>query len=275
LSRSGEKWSEQVLHAFKDNGTDGFYPYSALVFDASGDLYGTTNEGGAYDEGTVFELEPGSDGTWTEKLLHAFTGFEDGGQPTAGLVFDQSGNLYGTSYAGQVNDGTVFQLLRKTEGWSFNILHQFATQGTDGQLPMGNLTFDQSGNMFGTTEEGGANGSGTVFQLVKNARGWTEGVLYSFCAQSDCLDGDTPQNGAVIGTDGNLYGTTLGGGSGGYGTVFTLASGVWNETVIYSFTGGNDGNTPVGSLVFGSGGVYGETYRGGLNGWGVVYEIVP
>jgi uncharacterized repeat protein (TIGR03803 family) len=180
---------EMVLHNF--NGKNGSQPYSGLTFDATGNLYGTTFEGGLYNYGTAFELMPKAGGGWTEKVLHSFNyNGKDGFNPRSGLIFDASGNLYGTTTyggSGACSDGepggcgTVFELTPKVSGgWAEKILHGF---GSGGSYPQAGVVFDASGNLYGTTFEGpvaaGVNaGCGTVFELTPAAAAWTEWTLY-------------------------------------------------------------------------------------------------
>jgi len=221
---AGGSWTESVLHSFIFNGTDGAYPTAGLVFDASGDLYGTTYYGGTNGAGTVFELISEGGGRWTKKILHNFNfNGTDGGYPQAGLIFDRSGNLYGTTYAGGTHDfGTVFELMPESGGsWTESVLHSFNENGTDGAYPVAALTLDASGDLYGTTYAGGASGYGTVFELTPEGGGrWTETVLHSF--NNNGTDGADPYAGLIFDRSGNLYGTTVAGGTHGYGTVFEL-----------------------------------------------------
>src|ERR1700689_1470550 len=174
---------EEVLHSFTSNssGKLGYDPYGGVVFDAAGNLYGTTQVGGTYDNGIVFELMPKAGG-WTEKVLHNFGAGKDGYNPAVGLTFDASGNLYGsTLYGGAYSRGIVFELTPKVGGgWAEKVLHNFG-QGTDGQQPFGNLTLDASRNLYGATLSGGAASAGTVFKLTHTPAGnWAETVLHSF-----------------------------------------------------------------------------------------------
>jgi uncharacterized repeat protein (TIGR03803 family) len=183
---------EKVLHSFNRNGGDGYQPSGGLIFDAAGNLYGTTFWGGAYNYGTVFELTPEAGGHWAEKVLHTFNqNGIDGFYPHAGLIFDAAGNLYGTTNQGGANGykgGTVFELSpRAGGGWTESILHEFGNVG-DGYDLYSALIFDSVGNLYGTTVEGGA-GCGTVFELSPQAGGaWSEQVLHSFSANGngDC-----------------------------------------------------------------------------------------
>jgi uncharacterized repeat protein (TIGR03803 family) len=151
------KWTHTVLHPF--SGKDGISLYAGLIFDAEWNLYGATEDGGAYNGGTVFKLSPGANGKWPHTVLHAFNG-ADGAQPYAGLVFDAAWNLYGTTFAGGTSKscigcGTVFKLSPQANGkWSETVL--YSLNGDDGQGPLlGSLNFDTSGRLYGTTTAGG------------------------------------------------------------------------------------------------------------------------
>lgn len=160
-------WREKILHSF-GNGSDGQTPYSGLVLDAAGNLYGTTVEGGTYGQGTVFELMPQASGIWREKLLHSFGDAGDGQKPYAGLIFDTAGNLYGAAeIGGTYSGGAAFKLTPQENGtWTETILHNFGS-GMDAEWPMGTLIFDASGNLYGTTLEGGdAGGYGAVYEIM-------------------------------------------------------------------------------------------------------------
>ncbi len=280
LTPSGGAWTEKVLYSFQNDTTDGANPLREnLVFDARGNLYGTTNAGGASGFGTVFELVAGTGGTWTEKVLYSFqNNSADGINPVAGVVFDAAGNLYGeTTQGGAKGDGTVFELAAGSGTWSYKVVHTFA--GIDGAQPQGGLLLDAEGNFFGTTYSGGNytdENQGTVFELSPIGGGWVEQVLYNFTVAPD---GYYPACSLVFDAAGNLYGTTTKGGSGnGTGTVFVLnrASG-WKETSLHGFAGNPDGATPFGTLMFdAAGNLYGTTEAGGANSFGldgVVYKI--
>src|ERR1017187_3297435 len=143
---------EKVLRNFNADGIDGENPYAGLIFDAAGNLYGTTSDGGTSNSGTLFELTPAAGGTWTEKVLHSFSGGADGTHPYAGLIFDAAGNLYGTTdLGGAYGYGTVFELTPGAGGtWTEKVLHNF-NNGTDGQISYGGLIFDAAGNLYGPT----------------------------------------------------------------------------------------------------------------------------
>lgn len=216
----------------------------------------------------------------TEKVLYAFTGTNDGGLPMSGVVSDSKGNLYGTASQGGANfSGAVFEVQPGSNGTSSeSVVYSFSFGNGDGSYPTGGLIFDSKGNLYGTTQSGGTNFYGTVFELSPASNGtWTEKVLYSF---SGGADGGSPIGGLAIDGQGNLYGTTYGGGTKGFGTVFELVSGsnnTWTEKVLHSFSGGNDGSNPfaVTPALDKSGNVYGQTYNGGLHDYGVIFQLSP
>jgi len=252
---------ETVLHSFA--GGDGQGPAAGLIRDAAGNLYGTTQYGGASGGGTVFKL----DATGKETVLYSFTAGADGALPFSRLVRDAAGNLYGTTYFGDFcNCGTVFKLDATGKE---TVLHSFA--GRDGQNPYAGLVRGAAGNLYGTTAVGGASGQGTVVGL--NAAGKFK-VLHSFAG----ADGANPYAGLVRDAAGNLYGATQVGGSSnncsrGCGTVFKLDT-TGAETVLYSFTGPPDGQYPFASLVRdAAGNLYGATFEGGASGKGTVFKL--
>jgi uncharacterized repeat protein (TIGR03803 family) len=224
---AGGTWKEKVLHSFNGDREGGLYPYSGLIFDGAGNLYGTTEQGAYGNNGAVFELSPKAGGGWVEKVLYSFKGgTKDGTSPEAGVVFDSKGNLYGTTVygSGYYSYGTVFELSPKAGGgWTEKVLYSF-TGGTDGRQPYAGLTFDSGDNLYGTTAQGGFSGAGVVFELTPKVGGvWTETVVYSFCSQLGCVDGEHPYAGVILDTAGNLYGTAEYGGSNqNLGTVFEI-----------------------------------------------------
>jgi len=282
-------WIESVLHSFNPQAPDGNQPEAGLVFDRAGNLYGTTYMGGTHFSGTVFKLTPNKDGSWTETILHSFTGGKDGGNPAGNLIFDAVGNLYGTTFGAPSHCGVVFQLTPGIDGkWTETVLHDFGPikNGPNGGCqPSAGLVFDSAGNLYGTTSTGGAHiYFGTAFKLTPHTNGqWTETVLHSFSSQSG--DGAYPYDNVVLDTAGNVYGQTFGGGNGscffGCGIVFKLAPGMngkWTETILHSFTGGTDGGDPYAGLTFDSAGkLYGTTNFGGSplcsSGCGVVFTL--
>src|ERR1019366_3869042 len=210
-----------------------------------------------------FELTPGADGSWIEKVLYSFRNYPDGSLPGC-LIIDAAGNLYGTTWQGGANNvGTVFELTSGPGGsWTEKLLHSFGNY-PDGSGPNSSLVFDAAGNLYGTTYNGGQNGMGTVFELTPDGSGgWTERVLHHFTN----ADGAVPYAGLTFDGAGNLYGTTSLGGSDNNGTVFELTptvGGSWTETVLHSFrSDGADGSQPVAGLVLVAGNLSGTTYQG-------------
>jgi uncharacterized repeat protein (TIGR03803 family) len=295
---SGGAWTETVLHSFTGFPTDGDAPLSGLVFDADGNLYGTTSHGGLYEYvggssgGTAFELSPAAPELWNETIIHNFGSGADGGYPQFALTFDAAGNLYGTTVTGGSGSascpsdgcGTIFELSPSAGGaWTETILHEFIASGEAPYGPYGGVIFDASGNLYGTTENGGY-GYGTVFELSPAGGGsWKLNVLHRF---GHGTDGIEPMDNLLFDAAGNLYGTTYAGGAygGGFsasGTVFELSStagGAWNEKVLHSFGHGTDGFFPYSGLVFdAAGNLYGTTSAGGAYGGygGTVFEIKP
>jgi len=284
---SGE-YEETVLHNFQRyNSTDGWQPFSGVILDASGNVYGTAESGGTNGFGMVFELTPGSDGQWTETVLHNFT-LKDGARPWSALIADASGNLYGTAAGGgKYASGVVFELMRVNGGWVETTLHDFNPHRGDGYTPIAGLTLDAEGNLYGTTSycQCGYSNDGTVFELKHGAGGgWTEEILHSFI--NDGVQGFELNAGVTMDSEGNLYGATTLGGSGicndiyggGCGTVFKLApltDGTWAETTIHDFQYyTSDGILPYGTLVLdAAGNLYGTTVSGGAVGSGTVFEL--
>jgi len=297
LASSSGMYTEKLLYSFTGLNGDGGNPYSSLIVDGAGNLYGTTANGGS--GGIVFELV-NSSGSYTEKVLYGFTGFtgsgDDGSNPVAGLLMDASGNLFGTTSNGGSKNcapgcGTVFELVNSSGVYTEKLLYIFTGTGNgDGEDPTADLVTDSSGNLYGTTFGGGSSncfgGCGTVFELVNSSGTYREKVLYSFTGTGG--DGAYPYAGLMIDPSGNLYGTTYNGGAfnncnGGCGTVFELvnSSGTYAEKVLYSFTGSSgDGANPYGGLVTDPlGNLYGTTYSGGEfnncnGGCGTAFELV-
>jgi uncharacterized repeat protein (TIGR03803 family) len=263
---------DTVLHNFNNNGTDGASPQAGLIVDGAGNLYGTTNNGGTYNYGTVFELTPAAGGSYTEKVLHNFTNGADGGNPQSGLILDGAGNLYGTTYVGgNYGYGTAFELTPAGNGtWNEKVLYSFGSGNT--AYPTSGLIFDGAGNLYGTTLQGGPAQGGSVFELSPAGGGnWTERDLHDFGSLSSGL---YPYGGVVFDGAGNLYGTTSTGGTSSGGTVFELAAGSWTMRVLHNFSGGADGEAPYAGLVLAAGNLYGTTSGGGSSG-GTVFEFTP
>ena len=218
LTPSGGGWTERAIHTFTGPRNDGANPYSSVVFDPAGNLYGTTFLGGAGGYGTVFQLTPSGSG-WTENILYSFQDSSDGGQPFGGVVLDNAGNLYAaTSTGGSGNGGTVYELAHSGGGWTFGVLYSFTGLG-DQPGPNGSLTMDAAGNLYGTTTKDGAQGAGTVFKLTPSGGGWTETDLYDFPGGSQ---GGVPYGSVLIDASGNLYGTASQGGTHGYGVIWEI-----------------------------------------------------
>lgn len=254
--------NETPLYTF--NGTpDGQNPVGGVVMDSAGNFYGTTAYGGANGYGTVFMLNAAG----VEKILQSFTGGADGGIPNGGLVRDKAGNSYGTTFTGgSAGLGTVFMV---NATGTFSTIYTFP-DAAHGSHPNATLTLDKSGNLFGTTQYGGASNRGAVFSIAADSA--TETVLYSF---SGMPDGAYPQ-GQLTFNGTTLYGTTTEGGASNNGTVFRLSSS-GTETIVHNFGGNPDGSYPAsGVAIDKAGNLYGTTFHGGSNGTpgaGTVYKI--
>lgn len=336
LSPNGDgTWKQTVLYSFTGGADGGYVDWGKLAFDAAGNLYGVSVFAGQYGEGTVFKLAPNPDGTWTESVLHQFTGGEDGAMPRTVPLFDAAGNLYGSAaYGGAYGCGTIYKMTpgpgnewaysvihhfdddpacspwvglmpdtsgnlygttRNTPGgctdppqecgtvfeltplldgtWAFKVIHQFS--GDDGSDPsVSGLIFDEVGNLYGLTQEGGRYSAGVFFRLAPGADGsWAYQVLHDFDGPRD---GGNPIGQMVSDASGNLYGAANL-GSYGYGTVFKLtpkSDGSWRFSLLHDFTG-SDGVYPLGLVRDSAGHLFGTTNMGGTYGNGVVYELTP
>ncbi len=251
-----------VLYSF--TGEHGVQPFAGLFRDAAGNLYGTTVYGGDSGNGTVFKLNTAGKQT----TLHNFSGNSDGGLPLAGLIRDGSGNFYGSACCASTNSGVVFKM---DKFGNETVLHTFGFK--DGAMPTADLVRDGSGNLYGTTEYGGnlqpclLSGCGLVFKLDPRGK---ETVLYRFKGKAD---GRAPFGALIRDSAGNLYGTTMKGGTSRAGVVFKLDP-TGKETVLYSFRGGADGRTPQAGLMRdAAGNLYGVTLHGGTSGAGVVFKL--
>jgi uncharacterized repeat protein (TIGR03803 family) len=302
--QKGDPWTENVIYSFQGN-KDGQFPWGDLVFDKKGNLYGATYFGGGFGNcdspyyqhcGTIFELAVPKQkgGKWKEKVLHRFRGGADGATPNGGLVFGETGAIYGTTLSGANQDcnfgqgeigcGMVFELsppATKGSDWSEHVLHRFR-DGDDGGQPNGSLVFDAAGRLYGTAGGGASQGEGVVFRLSGTSHGpWQDAVLYDLINDQD---GAAPQAGVVFDTEGNLYGTASGGGAAGDGTVVRLRSTAdgWVIAVLHTFTGAPDGSYPASKLIFDrAGNLYGTTQQSGTgqncgnHGCGTVFEVSP
>jgi uncharacterized repeat protein (TIGR03803 family) len=279
-------WIKTTLWSFgQHQGNDGLRPgYGDLVFDTAGNIYGTTEEGGATRPlcgpgcGTVYMLSRSQE-SWSETLIYEF-GDGPAFHPYAGVTFDHQGNLYGTApYGGSADRGLIYELTSSNESWSPTILYNFSF-GNDGGSPNAGLVSDSEGNLYGATGSGGTGGGGTVFELSPMGLGWAFQVLYSFDFPSH------PFATLTMDDAGNLYGTTNDGGRFAHGNVFKLTrtGESWTYTSLYDFTGGSDGSSPFGSVALdAAGNLYGTTENGGSeagdcitgHGCGVVWQIKP
>jgi uncharacterized repeat protein (TIGR03803 family) len=213
-TRSGYTWSEKVIYSFT-GGNDGTNPPSAVTLGAHGNIYGTTSLGGANGGGVVYELSPSGTG-WKQTVLYTFQGLNDGQNPVGGVVLDEAGNLYGTTFDGGANGGgTVYELSPSTTGWKFTTLYSF-TGGYGG--PYNKLSL-VNGNIYGLTEAEGANGYGSVFKLTRADGAWTFTDLHDF---SDGSDGAAPYGSLAVDSAGNIFGTTNEGGSTNQGIIFEI-----------------------------------------------------
>jgi uncharacterized repeat protein (TIGR03803 family) len=290
--------SGKIIYSFA-GGADGALPYSDLIIDAAGNLYGTTNAGGgAVGCGTVFELTRARDG-WKHQVLYSFgNSSNDGCGPTAGLVFDSAGNLYGTTARGGPSNcygdscGTVFKLAPNSHGgWTESILYSFTGSNGDGANPNTDLVFDNRGNLYGATSSGGGfsrgcflGGCGTIFTLTPNQDGtWTESTIYAFAGVPK--DGGYPASAVVLDANGNIYGTTSYGGTEtcaggpvrGCGSIYKLtpnSGGGWTEALLYNFHRfqGTARYPSGGFLLTSDGRILGTSVEGG-DKFGAVFQV--
>ncbi|HZP22204.1 MAG TPA: choice-of-anchor tandem repeat GloVer-containing protein [Terriglobales bacterium] len=270
-------WQESVLHVFTGNNDGGPRP-GALIFDNSGNMYGTSFFGGPTGNGLVFEFTP-SGNDWTENVLYTFEGGTDGSGPRDPVADSSFDHLFGVTGGGgnsgcdRLGCGTIYELTRSGSGWTKTILHVF-TDGADGAWPSGTPILDSAGNLYGTAP-GAFSSGGAVWELSPSAGGWTFSVLYTFNGCSNC----GPYGGVTMDAAGNLYGTTFGDGAFGKGNVFRLSpsNGGWTYSDLHDFTGGSDGASPQGGVSLDShNNVYGTAPQGGIDGVnGVAWEITP
>jgi len=290
-------WKFVLLHAFCSRPLceDGAIPVRGLTYqgmssgapyDGVSPLYGATYEGGANNEGVVYQLtfSPG-DKKPKQKTIYSFcsmTNCSDGALPLGDLLVDDVGNLYGTTSTGgdfSNRGGVVFELSPKGKQFRQRVLYTFCQLANcaDGQYPSASFAMDEKGRLFGTTQAGGDNGHGAVFELQPHGRSYRESVLYSFCpAGGSCVDGDVPE-GVITNASGDLFGTTLRGGANGNGVVFRVHGAA--QTVLHTFCAAgdcSDGASPVGGLMSdGLGNLLGTTQTGGSSGQGTLYELTP
>jgi uncharacterized repeat protein (TIGR03803 family) len=265
--------SERVLYSFQGGSIDGANPFDGVIADKSGDLFGTTLNGGTKGDGTVFEVKPTRRG-FAETVLYNFDG-RSGAFPYAPLIEDASGALYGTTHAGGPSgDGTVYKLTPSGATYTESVLYAFRG-GQDGANPYAGLEFGPTGPLYGTTQFGGPSNDGTVFELKPSGSGYAEDLNFAF----DRTDGYVPSAAIVRSSARSGAGTTAQGGQSNAGVVFELTpngSGGHTETVLHAFAGGTDGAFPYGGLIVDStGALYGTTYQGGAYGFGTVYQVMP
>jgi uncharacterized repeat protein (TIGR03803 family) len=292
---NGSDWTYKILHTFcyRTGCPDGERPvYSMLtyqgqasgaLYDGTSPLYGVTVNGGSQGLGTVIALKQAA-GQWQERVIHDFcsrTLCADGNEPNGALTVDASGNIFGTTtVGGAYNHGVVFEMTRSTK-WKYTVLHSFCGDGgfcPDGDSAMSQLVLDGNGGLIGTTYFGGAHGKGSVFRIVPNGAGSTLTTLYSFCAAANCTDGANPQGGVGFDKDGDLVGTTYGGGSANVGSVFKLSG--TNLTTFTSLaslgTTAVSGQYSTSPLTLDPSGVMlGTAVLGGTNDLGLIYQITP
>jgi uncharacterized repeat protein (TIGR03803 family) len=267
-------WTHTVLYDFNWNPDARVPGLGDVLFDGSGNIYGTTIFGGPGDSGAAYKLTSSG----TESIVYYFGQSDtDGSNPYAGLIFDASGNLWGTTSVGGsgAGYGTVFELVPSGGSWTENIIYSFQN-GSDGGFPYAGLIRDQSGNFYGATGEGGSGNGGTVFELSPSGSSWTFTTLYSFTGSSERQCG--PRAPLTMDSSGNLYGTTWCDGTDNAGSVFKLthSGSSWTYTSLHDFTGGSDGSIPFSNVVFdSSGNLYGTASSGGSDAYGVVWEITP
>ncbi len=279
LSHSGESWSQEVIYNFT-GGDDGYGPGGPVVFDSLGNLYGMTPTGGEFGLGVIYQLSPDGKGEWTQTVLHAFTGGEDGGSGSAGrLLIDEGGNILGVATTGGAHKaGTIFRLSPGPRGtWTLKTLYSFEGE-PDGVFPYGGLARDKFGNLYGTTYYGGEHGDGTVYKLAYNNGRWHQSVLYSFTGGAD---GAYPIGGLVFDSAGNLYGTTSEDGAAGCncGTIFRVSTptgtGQATVSVVHQFHGPDGAYAYTGLARDAAGNFYGTTVIGGTDDDGVIYKYRP
>lgn len=283
LSPNGKgQWTYSVIYNFTGRG-DGAFPQGSLTFDSAGNLYGTAVGGGDTGPslGTVFELSPGQNGSWSLTNSYSFTGGADGSTPLSGVTLDAAGNLYGTTSQGGAGYGAIYELTPSGNGWQETTIHDFA-YGVDGGYPNTNLTVDRKGNVYGSVIYGGAYNQGYVFQYHQEKNGWNETVLHNF---GDGAALGTSYGSLVLDKAGNLYGTMA-----AYnhqqmlwnGSIFeltkpsheNLSQKSWPITILYQFAGAN-GGFPIDLTFDKKGNIYGPDATGGANASGSIYKLTP
>ncbi|MGA2423689.1 MAG: choice-of-anchor tandem repeat GloVer-containing protein [Terriglobales bacterium] len=272
-ARPAPAQTETVLYNFEGGlfGPDGANPEGSLTSDGKSNFYGTTNSGGAHENGDVFELSPNGSGGWNETLLYSFTGGTDGAFPSDTVILDSVGNLYGTAGGGITGWGVVFELSPVEEGWTETVLYLFGSTPGDGLQPASGVMMDATGNLYGATAFGGSVNYGTIYEMSPSGGGWTEQTIYNF-------DGRGPfdyNTGFTMDAAGNIFGVSR-------QTITELSpngNGGWNASVIFNFPNAR-GYFPNRTIVTDqSGNLYGTTSvgtaKGGLGGYGTVFRLSP
>jgi len=288
FSHEGSGWVFSTLYAFR-GGQDGTVPYAPVTIAADGSLYGTTAFGGVLDGclgngcGTVYHLQPPASFChsvscpWNETVVYRFQNCSNLWEPQDGVAVDQAGNIYGAPTYGGLGcqddgfgDGGVFELTPSQGGWNYQAIHLFSSN-PDGETPLGTVMVDQAGNIFGTTTIGGATGDGVVYEVSPSGSGWNESIVHSF----DGSDGRDSWAGLISDSAGNLYGTTVYGGSNNSGVVFELSpsNGSYTYSVLYNFSGGSGSLSPLSMDTAGN--LYGVKYTGGANDLGLIFKLTP
>jgi uncharacterized repeat protein (TIGR03803 family) len=305
VSRRHHKYATLFEFCSRQYCKNGSKPAGSLIVDASGNFYGVMSSGGRQAGGTIFELSR-KKGQWKLKTVYNFCqseGCPDGREPLAGLTYQgqQSGAsydgispLFGTTYSGGANGlGVAYELTPESGNWAYQAIYSFCSARgcADGASTEAPLIEDASGNLYGTTQSGGAKNVGTAFELSFAGGAWSETVLHSFCAKKECTDGSVPTAGLTLDPSGNLYGLASTGGDlscslglpHGCGVAFMLSpsGSSWQETVLHTFcqkTGCPDGalssGEPSTSLLYANGSVIGAAYDGGTQErGGTLFEL--
>ncbi len=279
LSPSGNSWTHKILYSFT-GGADGGEPYKGVTLDAYGNLYGTavTGGGGSCEGGcgVAYRLT-NNGGTWTQSIIHTFTGGDDGSGPGARLTVTDSGLIFGMApTGGQYGCGTIYEIYPHHRGLKFRVIHAF--NGTDGIGGSAGALVLHNDTLYGAATAGGVYGDGTIYQITRNSNShWKFSVIYNFKGEPDA---GFPYGGLMFDGLGNIYGTTYYDGANDVGAVYELSptdKREWKERLLYSFKeGGGDGNSSIANLVSDTAGnLYGTTSEGGTAGKGVIFALTP
>jgi uncharacterized repeat protein (TIGR03803 family) len=271
----------KILYEFKGQANrDGQAPHGRLAFDADGNIFGTTQQGGINGTGTVYELSPRRHGEWKERVIYNFSATgADGNSPSAGMTIAPDGTMYSTTPdGGAYSGGVIFSMTKTTNGWKQAVIHSINFP-SEGGFPYEGLMMDAAGNLYGVAPAGGSAGGGVVYQLSHTNRGWVDRVIYNFTGQNGDGSGLYWID-LISDASGNIYGATSFGGTNGNGTVWELVYSAtkksYKEQILYEFgaSGSGDGNNPYGGLAMDSNGnLYGTALNGGSSGLGAVYKL--